>query len=53
MDDLFLTSAEKFIAEYKANMVVEFEMKDVSVMHYFLGLKEGLVKTRGDFPSAR
>jgi hypothetical protein len=30
-------------------MVVEFEMKGMGVMHYFLGL-EVLAKTRGDIP---
>jgi hypothetical protein len=39
VDDLFLTSAETRIAGCKADMVVEFEMKDISMMHYFLGLE--------------
>jgi hypothetical protein len=34
VDDLFLTSLEKLIAGCKANMVAEFEMKDISMMHY-------------------
>jgi hypothetical protein len=36
---LFLTGAKKLIAGCKANMVVEFEMKDIDMMHYFLGLE--------------
>jgi hypothetical protein len=39
VDDLFLTDAEKFIAGCKADMAIEFEMKDICMMHYFLGLK--------------
>jgi hypothetical protein len=39
VDDLFLTGAEKFIVGCKENMVVEFEMKSVGMMHYFLGLE--------------
>jgi hypothetical protein len=39
VDDLFLTGAEKLITECKADMAAEFEMKDNSIMHYFLGLE--------------
>jgi hypothetical protein len=39
VDDLFLTGAEKLIAGCKADMAVEFEMKDIGMMHYFLGLE--------------
>ena len=39
VDDLFLTRKEKLISGYKKNIVVEFEMKDLGMMHYFLGLK--------------
>jgi hypothetical protein len=39
VDDLFLTGAEKHIAGCKAYMAVEFEMKDIYMMHYFLGLE--------------
>jgi hypothetical protein len=39
VDDLFLTSAEKLIARCKADMTIEFEMKDIDMMHYFLGLE--------------
>jgi hypothetical protein len=39
VDDLFLTGEEKLIAEYKQRLVTEFEMKDLGLMHYFLGLE--------------
>jgi hypothetical protein len=39
VDDLFLTGAEKLIVECKVDMAVEFEMKDIGLMHYFLGLE--------------
>ena len=39
MNDLFLTSEEKLILDFKRKLVVEFEMKDLGMMHYFLGLE--------------
>ena len=39
VDDLFLTGAEKLVLGCKANITVEFEMKDIGMMHYFLGLE--------------
>jgi hypothetical protein len=39
VDDLFLTGEEKFIVECKQRLVVEFEMKDLGLMHYFLGFE--------------
>ena len=39
VDDLFLTREEKLIAECKKKLAVEFEMKDLGQMHYFLGLE--------------
>jgi hypothetical protein len=39
VDDLFLTWDEQLIADYKANLAVEFEVKDLGLMHYFLGLE--------------
>jgi hypothetical protein len=39
VDDLFLTGEEKLISECKKKLVVEFEMKDFGLMHYFLGLE--------------
>jgi hypothetical protein len=39
VDDLFLTRDEQLIADWKRNLTVEFEMKDLGLMHYFLGLE--------------
>jgi hypothetical protein len=39
VDDLFLTGEEKPIVESKRKLAAEFEMKDLSIMHYFLGLE--------------
>jgi hypothetical protein len=39
VDDLFLIGNEKFIVECKRKLAVEFKMKDLGMMHYFLGLE--------------
>jgi hypothetical protein len=39
VDDLFLTGEENLIAECKQRLAAEFEMKDLGLMHYFLGLE--------------
>jgi hypothetical protein len=39
VDDLFLTGDEKLIVGCKRELTSEFEMKDLSLMHYFLGLE--------------
>jgi hypothetical protein len=39
VDDLFLTGEEKLIAECKRRLASEFEIKDLGLMHYFLGLE--------------
>ena len=39
VDDLFLTGSEKLIAGCKRNLTSEFKMKDIRLMHYFLGLE--------------
>jgi hypothetical protein len=38
VDDLFLIEEENLITEYKKILSSEFEMKDLGLMHYFLGL---------------
>ena len=39
VDDLFFTGDERLIGDCKSNLAVEFEMKDLGMMHYFLGFK--------------
>jgi hypothetical protein len=39
VDDLFLTGSERLIVECKQALTAKFEMKDLSLMHYFLGLE--------------
>ena len=39
VDDLFLTKNEKLIIWCKKKLAFEFEMKDLGLMHYFLGLE--------------
>jgi hypothetical protein len=39
VDDLFLTGEENLITECKKKLDSEFEMKDLGLMHYFLGLE--------------
>ena len=39
VDDLFLVGDERLIGDCKSNLAVEFEMKDLGLMHYFLGLE--------------
>jgi hypothetical protein len=39
VDDLFLTGSERLIVECKRALTSEFEMKDLGMMHYFLGLE--------------
>jgi hypothetical protein len=39
VEDMFLTSVENIIIECKRKLVEKFEMKDLGMMHYFLGLE--------------
>jgi hypothetical protein len=39
VDDLFLTGSERLIVECKQALTAKFEMKDLGLMHYFLGLE--------------
>jgi hypothetical protein len=39
VDDLFITGAEKLIEGCKRDLASEFDMKDLGLMHYFLGLE--------------
>jgi hypothetical protein len=39
VDELFLTGDENLIVGCKRELSSEFEMKDIGLMHYFLGLE--------------
>jgi hypothetical protein len=39
VDDLFLTGEEMLVTKCKKRLSSEFEMKDLGLMHYFLGLE--------------
>jgi hypothetical protein len=39
VDDLILTSDEQLIHSCKEDLAKEFEMKDMGLIHYFLGLE--------------
>jgi hypothetical protein len=39
VDDLLLTSAEYLIIQCKRELAYEFDMKDLGLMHYYLGLE--------------
>ena len=52
--DLFLMGNRKQIAESKKKLAEEFEMKDIGLMHYFLGLEvwqslEGIFLNQGNY----
>ena len=54
VDDLFLTGNEKQIMESKKKLAEKFEMKDLGLMHYFLGLEvwkisEGIFLNQGKY----
>ena len=39
VDDLFLIGNEKQIKDCKKKLAEEYEMKDLGLMHYFLGME--------------
>ena len=39
VDDLFLTGKEELIKDARRILVIEFETKDLGMMHYFLGIE--------------
>ena len=39
VDDLFVTGMDVLIADTKRKLDVEFEMKELGMMHYFLGME--------------
>ena len=52
VDDLFLTGSSKLIGDCKKNLAIEFNMKDLGRMHYFLRVGSLAAKGR-DVPWAR
>ena len=38
VDDIFLKGDDKLIVEMKKRIVIEFKMKYLGMIHYFLGL---------------
>ena len=39
VDDLFVTGMDGLIVDIKRKLATEFEMKDLGMMHYFLGME--------------
>ena len=39
VDDLFVTGMDGLIADTKRKLAVEFKMKDLGMMHYFIGME--------------
>ena len=39
VDNLFMTSTDGLIADTKRKLAAEFKMKDLGMMHYFLGME--------------
>ena len=39
VDDLVITGAERLIEGCKSDLASKFEMKDIGLMHYILGLE--------------
>ena len=39
VDNMFVTGMDGFIANMKRKLAAEFEMKDLGMMHYFLGME--------------
>ena len=59
VDDLFLAGVDELIVYAKRKLATEFEMKDLGMMHYFLGMEvwqsaDGSVAECGwDFPCSK
>ena len=39
VDDLFVIGMDGLIADSKRKLLVKFKMKDLGMMHYFLGME--------------
>ena len=58
VDDLFITCNEKKIPDCKKKLAAELEMKDLGLMHYFLGLEvlqrpEEIFRNQGKYEGLR
>ena len=54
VDDLFVTSMDGLIYDAKRKLAAEFEMKDLGMMHYFLGMEDqGVAECGGNIPRTR
>jgi len=51
VDDLFLTSVHPLIHKCKRELASKFEIKDLGLMHYFLGLE--VWQKLGEIPVSR
>ena len=54
VDDLFLAGDEKNITQCKKDLTSKFEMKDLGLLHYFLGLEiwqrpDGIFLSQGKY----
>ena len=39
VDDLFVTGEDGLIADTTRKLAIEFKMKDLGMMHYFIGME--------------
>ena len=39
VDDMFVTGVDGLITDMKRKLVSEYEMKDLGMIHYFLGME--------------
>ena len=39
VDDMLITGEDHLISKCKQELTVEFDMKDLGILHYFLGLE--------------
>ena len=39
VDDMFVTGMDGLIVDVKRKLAIEFEMKDLGMMHYFVGME--------------
>ena len=54
VDDLFLTGENELIVDAKRRLAAEFKMKDLGMMHYFLGMEvwqsmDGIFRSQGRY----